>query len=82
MRSFSQNRYTRYGNMAPQTKFKKQSESIDIKGNLKQIRIKHFVLVGKENKGVPLLKSRIGTRKESNYILKQKYANLRFMGKL
>jgi hypothetical protein len=41
---------------------------------LMQLKIKHFMMSGKENK---LRVSLVGAKKESTYILKQKYANLR-----
>jgi hypothetical protein len=41
---------------------------------LRQLKIKHFMMSGKENK---LRVSLVGAKKESTYILKQKYANLR-----
>lgn len=49
---------------------------------LKQLRIKNFIMAGKENKGKRSIRGEMGAKKESTYILKQKYANLRYSSRL
>ena len=69
---------SRYGTLTQHRK-SKASHSLIRSGMMlkQQLKIKNFMLMGKENKSGVSLRERFGIKKESNYILRQKYANLR-----